>query len=263
MNRFLFGALLLSLLCISGLLASSADRDKPKQPSRVAELLRNNADEIIKRFDKNKDGVLTRDEVPGIEKETCDKLDSNRDGKLDAKEVERARQALRAMETKEVEKLFEAIRERNVVVKESKPDGADAEVARWLQTMDRNKDGKISRQEAQGRLREFFAAIDVNRDGFLDKRELQLAAVRMLAVSASKPAQPSVSAPTPGGPPPDFDTVDQNADGRITREELEGTPYLQAFDAIDANKDGKISPKEWDAYVKKQAAAKDKVTGKN
>ena len=120
-----------------------------------------------------------------------------------------------------------------------------------LQRMDKNKDGKISKSEAEGRIADGFDRIDTNKDGFLDRAEL-------LAMARQMAARPG---PGPGGRPPffggpggmrpdplDFDALDKNADGRLTRAELKGTRFADLFDAIDTNKDGKIDPKEWAAY---------------
>ena len=116
--------------------------------------------------------------------------------------------------------------------------------------MDKNKDGKISKSEAEGRIAESFDRIDTNKDGFLDKAELLAMAKLMVARQGGRP-------PFPGGPggiggmrpdPLDFDALDKNADGRLTRAELKGTRFADLFDAIDTNRDGKIDPKEWAAY---------------
>ncbi|HJT77099.1 MAG TPA: hypothetical protein VJ739_07825 [Gemmataceae bacterium] len=45
----------------------------------------------------------------------------------------------------------------------------DAFLKRW----DVNQDGRISRHEAKGKLRELFDELDRNHDGYLDKIELQ------------------------------------------------------------------------------------------
>jgi Ca2+-binding EF-hand superfamily protein len=47
---------------------------------------------------------------------------------------------------------------------------------------------------------------------------------------------------------PDFDALDRDADGRLTRDELKGTAWA---DQIDANKDGKIDRKEFAEFFKK------------
>ncbi|HEY1860813.1 MAG TPA: EF-hand domain-containing protein [Gemmataceae bacterium] len=127
----------------------------------------------------------------------------------------------------------------------------DRTVAKWLEQFDTNKDGKISKDEAKGKLAENFDRFDTNKDGFFDKEELRPVAAFMIAARANGPAG---SARNQG---PDFDDLDRNADGRLTRDELKGTPYADHFDEIDTNKDGKIDKKEFTAYLKKQAAKKD------
>jgi Ca2+-binding EF-hand superfamily protein len=119
-------------------------------------------------------------------------------------------------------------------------------VADLLQRFDTNKDGKISKDEAKGKLAESFDRFDTDKDGFLDKDELRRVAAFMVA-QRGRPGGPA------GAPSADFDDLDRNADGRLTREELKGTPYLEHFDEIDTNKDGKIDKKEFQAYLKKEA----------
>src|SRR5205823_8778362 len=58
MNRVLFGALLVGFWSLPSRPAPAADKDKKPHPAGIAELLRSSPDEFIKRFDKNKDGVL-------------------------------------------------------------------------------------------------------------------------------------------------------------------------------------------------------------
>jgi len=50
------------------------------------------------------------------------------------------------------------------------PDRAGV-VARWMK-MDKNNDGKISSEEAQGQLKKNFDRVDTNSDGFVDRDEL-------------------------------------------------------------------------------------------
>jgi Ca2+-binding EF-hand superfamily protein len=50
-------------------------------------------------------------------------------------------------------------------------------VDRLFKELDRNKDGRISREEAKGQLKRNFDRIDENRDGFIDREELARAAL--------------------------------------------------------------------------------------
>lgn len=47
----------------------------------------------------------------------------------------------------------------------------------------------------------------------------------------------------------DWDALDSNKDGYLTKDELQGTPALvHNFDKIDTNHDGKVSMDEWKSY---------------
>ena len=119
-----------------------------------------------------------------------------------------------------------------------------------LQRMDINKDGKISKSEALGRILDNFDRIDTNKDGFLDRAEL-LVMARRLAQMGGGPRRPGGPFAGPRPDPNDFDALDKNADGRLTRDELKGTRFYELFDQIDTNKDGKIDPTEWAAFHKR------------
>jgi Ca2+-binding EF-hand superfamily protein len=128
----------------------------------------------------------------------------------------------------------------------------EAMVDMILQRMDKNNDGKISRAEAEGRIAENFDRIDTNKDGFLDRKELLEMARRIAANMGDRRPMMNPGAGIPGRPDPnDFDALDKNADGRLTRDELKGTRFAELFDEIDTDKDGKIDPKEWAAFHSK------------
>jgi Ca2+-binding EF-hand superfamily protein len=226
----------------------SAKKDENKQvPPFVTLLLKEGADNFIKRFDKNKDGVLTKDEVPPGLAKIFERVDTNHDGKLDQREIEQLLQVMRQRfgENKKPEQSPNKNPNKN-----PPPNNPQVEkmVERLLEQMDTNKDGKISRSEAKGKLAEFFEQLDTNKDGYLDKEELHRAAARFVANQGGAPAQAKTP---PRGP--EFDDLDKNADGRLTRDELKGTALAEHFDEIDTNKDGKIDRKEFEAYQKKQA----------
>ena len=56
--------------------------------------------------------------------------------------------------------------------REGRPDGADQIRAR-IREMDTNSDGKISKEEAQGRIKENFDSFDANSDGQIDDAEIR------------------------------------------------------------------------------------------
>ena len=96
---------------------------------------------------------------------------------------------------------------------------------------DANKDGTLSRDEANGapRLSSNFDALDGNKDGQLSRDELRSA--------------------WEGRGHRHGPRMDANADGLISRDEAKDAPMLsQNFDAIDANKDGVLSRDEIHAW---------------
>jgi acetyl esterase/lipase len=65
-----------------------------------------------------------------------------------------------------------------------------------LRSMDKDDDGKVSRDEAQGQLKRNFDRADSNNDGFIDRKELNQVAARLQrgrADSARAKAHPDVS----------------------------------------------------------------------
>ena len=259
--RLRTAVLALEFVLLGGLPAGAADNDAPKkqEPKKpaptFAELLKGSPEDFMKRFDKDRKGYLTRKDLPQNLAGLFDRSDANKDGKLDRKEVEALMAILRrraggdtpGVDRAEVERL----------------------VNQLLAQMDANKDGKISRAEAQGNIATSFDQIDTNKDGFLDRDELRRAMARYLAnqkKQADERRAEAQRAEAAAASVPDFDALDRNADGRLTRDELKGTPYADQFDQIDANGDGKLDRKEWEAYFRKQAekrAAAEKNTGEN
>lgn len=132
----------------------------------------------------------------------------------------------------------------------------DRLVQNMLDRFDTNKDGKISKAEAKGNLAENFDRLDTNKDGFLDRDELRSAA-RVMAANMAKGdnAKPGANANRQANiaAAKDFDALDRNADGRLSREELKGTEFADHFEEMDTNKDGTIDHKEFRAYLKKKA----------
>ena len=108
------------------------------------------------QLDANKDGVIDRAEAAKAPKlaEKFDQLDKNKDGKLSADE----RPQMRGM------------RHRGDA-HGGKRGGHDR-----MRAADTDKDGRISRAEAQaaqGRFADSFDEMDANKDGYLDRADMQ------------------------------------------------------------------------------------------
>ncbi len=100
---------------------------------------------------------------------------------------------------------------------------------------DRNKDGKVSRQElGYTRIEEAFVMFDENQDGYVTLKEFV----------------------TSGGTPESFKKLDKNGNGKITVEEAKSAKIAMdsmtiAFYAADADKDGYVTLGEALEYRKK------------
>lgn len=144
---------------------------------------------------------------------------------------------------------------------------------------DENEDGKLSKDETPERLQRLFSRADVDHDGFLTRREIQI------ELGDSKAERPSnadgeptrrdesgreheysdnrrsrEAADRPGPPPerrdddgvdrrrafglpnPLFDAIDANNDREITEDELRNA--VSALKKLDENKDGRINLSE-------------------
>lgn len=105
-----------------------------------------------------------------------------------------------------------------------------------LKTLDKDGDGRVSRAEATSaatdRANKRFDAIDADKDGYLTQEEVDNARVK--AKSDMKRAAEHR-----------LGQADTDGDGAISREEAKSLPMLDRnFDRLDANKDGKISRDE-------------------
>lgn len=95
--------------------------------------------------------------------------------------------------------------------------------------LDRNKDGKITRDEFQGP-EEFFNRLDANGDGSLSEEEFQSARQRFQG---------------PGGPRLGealLTLLDANRDGKVSREEF--AKIVEVFTSLDRDSDGSLTGEE-------------------
>lgn len=96
------------------------------------------ADRLFEMLDKDKDGEISQQEFLDAAEKTFDKLDRDGNGHLDSEE-------LKAL--------------------------AQAERDSWLDEMDKDKDGRIKRNEFQKEALSRFSTADADQNRYLDSRE--------------------------------------------------------------------------------------------
>jgi Ca2+-binding EF-hand superfamily protein len=184
-----------------------------------------NLQELLAQLDANGDSTLQRGEIPEAGLPAFETLltlgDTDHDGQLAPDELRAMGQKLRALG----------------------PADPAARALR-LRAMDKDGDMRVSRDEFTGPAPS-FDRLDVDRDGFLTRREIARPQPPGGASSPppAKPGAPKGSAPAGAAVlPPRVRVMDKNEDGVISREEFQGRALL--FDRLDTNKDGALSPEE-------------------
>jgi Ca2+-binding EF-hand superfamily protein len=118
--------------------------------------------ERLKAADTNGDGMISRDEAKALPRilKSFDAIDANRDGQVTMEELHAFHQANRG-----------------------------AHRGGFVSRLDTDKDGRISREEANAapRFAEHFDAIDANHDGFVTPDELKAAHAKHRAQANVEP----------------------------------------------------------------------------
>ncbi len=175
------------------------------QPGQDADEAEDRVRTFFERHDANHDGRLSREEFPGTDAAFA-RIDMDGDGFITLDELRAARAPAR----------------------EARREVPADRATRWrqmLQRFDADGDGRISREEWQGR-DEVFERLDANNDGFLTEDEV----VRPLALEAERrpqrvdPAQMLIR------------LMDTSGDGRISSEE-----WAAFFELADENGDGYLT----------------------
>lgn len=194
------------------------------------------ADDLFQQLDKNSDGQLTKEEVDADKVRLFERLvrvgDKNADGKLDRAEFEAA------------------TKDRPAGDPAATPDIKPGEgrgpaegrqgLAELLKRLDKNGDGKLSKEEAPERLQQNWDRLDRNGDGFISADEIPQ--------SLPKPAEI-------------FDRFDKNGDGKLSKDEAPER-LQQNFERFDKNGDGTVDREELAAGFRAMAKIEGAPDGK-
>jgi len=191
----------LSLLALSAVGLALADEPKAKPRDKADKGASAwDVDEFLKMHDKDKDGSLSREELPERYRHNFDRIDANKDGKLSRDELRKGAGYLHARRrpsdvvfhlvemsdcdeccAEELQRIYAFLRKLDTdkdgkihadELKSAREALAQGRVERILKELDADKDGKISRAEARGQIKKYFDELDANKDGFVDRAEL-------------------------------------------------------------------------------------------
>jgi Ca2+-binding EF-hand superfamily protein len=167
--------------------------------------------EFFSRMDANKDGKLSKDELPEQMRENFARMDANGDGSISQEEFAQAGRQFGKRPPTAPPALLS-------------PDQLEAKFAE----ADKNKDGKITKDEMRDEseratLGRFAEQLNPGGDGSLTKEQYIRVMSRALGIEAPPPA---AGRPNPG-PAPNreqiealFDRTDSNSDGKLTKDEI-------------------------------------------
>jgi len=201
MARFLIAVVAVLAIVTAGWVVAQ-DQKKPtadeQKPRKIVK------DETVEKFiqahDANKDGSLSKDELPENYQDAFDEIDANKDGKLSKQELidgwhllhphHRPSDFIYVMIemsdndeecVKELQAIYTTLRKLDHD-KDGKLNVSDLQAAREkifadrvdyiFKHMDKKKTGKISKDDALGEVKIHFDELDANKDGFIDREEL-------------------------------------------------------------------------------------------
>ncbi len=117
-------------------------------------------------------------------------------------------------------------------------EGRGAMLGEMFDTMDADKDGKLTYAEMEAHRKAEFAAADTNKDGALSADELS---ARALARFQEKLADRTQAM---------LDTMDNDSSGSLSEDEMGEGPGMRNFARLDADNDGAITKEEIQASMK-------------
>ncbi len=239
------------------------------------------AAKYFKDHDRNRDGLLTSDEVT-FSAEAYAKLDANSDAKVTKAELQKALYGKDAAIYQYYKSGGDKTHSRDVVATLLSNAGGSGGVAsvsqaasKYIGDHDKDRNGKLSRSETTLSAEE-FAKLDINADGELAKNELEKAlngkkeAIDQYYKSGGEKthskdmAQSVLFASNAGGNAGSVTQAasryikdhDKDRDGRLSRSET--TLSVEEYAKLDINADGKLTREELEKALDGKKEAIDK-----
>ena len=236
LSTAIIGVTLLAGPCLT---ASGAEKvkDAPDGADRRKQRRRQ-----FERFDRDKDGIVTIDDLPERARSIFGRLDKDGDGRLTSAEFTAARPNPASKAGKPGKRPKSARKK----AKRKKAKNRQPNPGRFLQRFDKNGDGAIDREEAPGRLKQSFKRADRDGDGKITRGELAAVFKRMQQFRGRGAGN------SPRGL---FNVQDKNADGRVTKQEATGA-LATRFAEFDSNGDDKLDVYEVEIGMKPPARSK-------
>ena len=247
---------ILSTLTIGALLAAAAtvSAQPPQRPQgQQAQRPQGGPAEFIERikgFDQNNDGKITKDEMPERMQAMIERLDTNKDGAIDKKELDAMKDRFAQGGQQQGQ--------RPQGQQGQRPQFNPADIIKRVKESDKNRDGKITKDELPVQMHRMFPRIDTNQDGAIDRDELATMEKRMAERGGQRPqgqpgqrpdAQPGQRPDAQPGQRPDA-RPGQRPDAQPGQRpdarpgQGRGFPPLPVLQALDTNRDGEISSDE-------------------
>ncbi len=187
--------------------------------------------EFFKNADKNNDGKISKDEAPGQMWERLSKLDKDNDGAV-SKEEMAAMMAGRGGP--------------------GGPGGPGGGGPQMFERADKNGDGKISKDEAPGEMWERLSKLDKDGDGAVSKEEMAAMTAGRGGPGGPGGAKGPGGGPQAGGPAAMFPRYDVDKDGKLSKSEVPAEMW-EKMSKADENADGLISREELEgAYGRRE-----------
>lgn len=210
---------------------NSKESRKSKSDKKKKKQMFSYISSLFKKFDKNKDDKVTREEIPQQLRP-------------------RVAQLFQRLGKNEITKDdLEKIREKMGIEPEPTAEGeSKKQAAKIVDTLfasaDKNEDGFITIDEIPEDKKSNFELSDANKDGKVTKKELQVALAK-------------VDMQTGGPFKRKFDELDKDGNGSLSKKEAPAK-LGKMFSRIDSDDDGKVTIQELSSYLQKQKQRKNK-----